>query len=81
MVKSDDGVSKSQASRFVDSVFLVMQSWKKQDGMVQVAKVNAPNVGELKEVKITGDSQDKWHPQWIKVNTNDFHSGEGNGSC
>jgi len=54
-------------------------SWKKQDGMVQVAKVDAPNVGELKEVKITGDSQDKWHPQWIKVNTNDFHSGEGNG--
>merc|ERR1719335_1799252 len=29
-------------------------SWKKQDGMVQVAKVNAPNVGELKEVKTTG---------------------------
>lgn len=49
--------------------------------MVQVAKINAADVGEIKEVKITGDSEDKWSPQWIKVNSNDFHTGHGNGSC
>jgi len=54
-------------------------SWKTEPGMLQVAKVKAANVGEIKEVKITGDNQDKWHPSWIKVNSNDFHTGAGNG--
>merc|ERR1719310_739329 len=54
-------------------------TWKKEPGMVQVAKINAADVGEIKEVKITGDSEDKWSPQWIKVNSNDFHTGHGNG--
>ena len=35
--------------------------------MVQVAKVKAADVGEIKEVKISGDNQDKWSPAWIKV--------------
>merc|ERR1711981_245030 len=30
-------------------------------------------------VKISGDNQDKWHPSWVKVNSNDFHSGQGHG--
>jgi len=54
-------------------------SWKAQQGMVQVAKVKAADVGEIKEVKISGDNQDKWHPSWVKVNSNDFHSGQGHG--
>merc|ERR1719182_721625 len=54
-------------------------SWKVQPGMVQVAKVKAADVGEIKEVKIEGDNQDKWSPAWIKVNSNDFHTGLGNG--
>lgn len=54
-------------------------SWKTEPGMVQVARMKAANVGEIKEVKITGDNEDKWEPSWIKVNSNDFHSGEGNG--
>merc|ERR1719321_910694 len=54
-------------------------SWKVQPGMVQVAKVKAADVGEIKEVKISGDNQDKWSPAWIKVNSNDFHSGQGHG--
>merc|ERR1712216_751171 len=53
-------------------------SWAQQ-GMVQVAKVKAADVGEIKEVKISGDNQDKWHPSWVKVNSNDFHSGKGHG--
>jgi len=54
-------------------------SWKVQPGMVQVAKLKAADVGEIKEVKITGDNEDKWNPSWVKVNSNDFHSGQGNG--
>lgn len=54
-------------------------SWKTEPGMVQVAKLKAADVGEIQEVKITGDSEDKWHPAWLKVNSNDFHSGKGNG--
>merc|ERR1711959_388300 len=54
-------------------------SWKAEPGMVQVAKLKAADVGEIQEVKITGDSEDKWHPSWVKVNSNDFHSGQGNG--
>jgi len=54
-------------------------AWKVQPGMVQVAKVKAADVGEIKEVKISGDNEDKWSPSWIKVNSNDFHSGQGNG--
>lgn len=35
--------------------------------MVQVAKINAADVGEIQEIKVEGDSQDKWSPAWIKV--------------
>jgi hypothetical protein len=55
------------------------KAWKIQPGMVQVAKINAANVGEIEEIKIEGDSKDKWSPAWIKVNSNDYHSGKGNG--
>jgi len=53
--------------------------WDVQPGMVQVAKFQAADVGEIQEVRITGDNEDKWHPSWVKVNSNDFHSGKGNG--
>jgi len=53
--------------------------WKVQPGMTQISKFSAPDVGEIKEVKIEGDNDDKWTPQWLKINSNDFHSGQGNG--
>eukprot|EP00656_Telonema_subtile_P032550 TRINITY_DN3577_c0_g1_i3.p1 TRINITY_DN3577_c0_g1~~TRINITY_DN3577_c0_g1_i3.p1 ORF type:complete len:260 (-),score=76.70 TRINITY_DN3577_c0_g1_i3:362-1141(-) len=54
-------------------------TWKTRPGMVQVVRFKAADVGELKEVKITGDSNDKWSPAWVKINSNDFHTGKGNG--
>jgi len=53
--------------------------WKIEPGMVQVAKINAADVGEIQEIKVEGDSKDKWSPAWIKVNSNDYHSGKGHG--
>jgi hypothetical protein len=53
--------------------------WKVEPGMVQVAKITAPDVGDISEIRIEGDNQDKWSPAWVKINSNDFHSGLGNG--
>merc|ERR1719161_411464 len=53
--------------------------WKPKPGMIQVARLTAANVGEIKEIKIEGNNKDKWYPSWIKVNSNDFHTGKGNG--
>jgi len=55
------------------------ETWAAAPGMVQVAKVTAANVGEISEIKIKGANEDKWHAAWIKVNSNDFHTGDGNG--
>jgi hypothetical protein len=53
--------------------------WEVEPGMVQVAKITAPEVGDITEIRIEGDNNDKWSPGWVKVNSNDFHSGLGNG--
>ena len=55
------------------------KSWSVKTGMIQVARINAPDVGEVSSVKITCDNDDAWSPQWFKLNTNDFSSGLGNG--
>lgn len=39
--------------------------------MVQVAKLTAPDVGDITEIRIEGDNQDKWSPAWVKVSTRD----------
>merc|ERR1712166_582386 len=54
--------------------------WEVEPGMVQVAKITAPEVGDITEIRIEGDNNDKWSPGWVKVNSNDFHSGLGNES-
>jgi len=53
--------------------------WTVEPGMVQVAKLTATDVGKVKMIKIEGDNDDKWKPAWIKVNSNDFNTGMGNG--
>jgi len=48
-------------------------------GMIQTARIHAKDVGRVQKIKIEGDSKDAWQPGWIKVNSNDYHSGRGNG--
>ena len=47
--------------------------------MIQINKGDADDVGDISEVKIATDSGDGWSPQWIKINTNSFETGLGNG--
>eukprot|EP00658_Telonema_sp_P-2_P031460 TRINITY_DN2352_c0_g1_i5.p1 TRINITY_DN2352_c0_g1~~TRINITY_DN2352_c0_g1_i5.p1 ORF type:complete len:295 (-),score=90.22 TRINITY_DN2352_c0_g1_i5:448-1332(-) len=54
-------------------------SWTFQPGMQQIARFSAANVGEVSEVKLKNSNDDNWSPTWIKVNTNHYQTGEGNG--
>jgi len=53
--------------------------WTKETGQHRLVFIKAADVGEIKEVKITGDSGEKWKMEGMKINTNSVSTGLGAG--
>merc|ERR1711918_230901 len=51
----------------------------KETGQHRLVFIKAADVGEIKEVKITGDSGEKWKMEGMKINTNSVSTGLGAG--